>query len=334
VVGLCGSEVFNRRVLVLGLGSTARAVGTALSDPDVPSVKLVGYFPIHSREDVAVPAHMVLRSDLSLQAVISRERIDEVIVAVRDQRGAALPLSELLTCRLQGVRITDLPVFYERVRGEVPVEFLKASHLIFGEGFRLSPGREFRKRLFDVVVSLLLFIATLPVMAVTALAIKLESPGPLIYRQQRVGRGGKLFDLLKFRSMCVDAEQDGQPQWAAEGDSRVTRVGRFIRLARIDELPQLVNVLRGEMSFVGPRPERPYFVEQLARQIPFYATRLTVKPGITGWAQVRFPYGASVEDAASKLRFDLYYVKNHSFMLDIVILLETVRVVLFGRGSR
>jgi len=295
---------------------------------------VIGYFPVGTEEEIAVPQDRVLRSHASLQSLIQSEQIDEVIVAVRDQRGAALPLGELLDCRLQGVRVTDLAQFYERTRGEVPIAFLKASYFIFGEGFRRNAPRELRKRIFDVAVSLVLFALALPVMIVTAIAIRLESRGPIIYRQQRVGSGGKPFEVLKFRSMSADAEKDGQAKWAAAADPRVTRVGRFIRLTRIDELPQLVNVIRGEMSFVGPRPERPYFVDKLSSQVPFYAARHTVKPGITGWAQVRFPYGASVEDAVRKLEYDLYYVKNHSLLLDVIILLETVRVVLFRQGSR
>jgi len=333
-VTLFNRGMFVRRVLIVGQGRAAHAVGATLDEAQSSSVKVIGYFPVGTEEEIAVPQDRVLRSHASLQSLIQSEQIDEVIVAVRDQRGAALPLGELLDCRLQGVRVTDLAQFYERTRGEVPIAFLKASYFIFGEGFRRNAPRELRKRIFDVAVSLVLFALALPVMIVTAIAIRLESRGPIIYRQQRVGSGGKPFEVLKFRSMSADAEKDGQAKWAAAADPRVTRVGRFIRLTRIDELPQLVNVIRGEMSFVGPRPERPYFVDKLSSQVPFYAARHTVKPGITGWAQVRFPYGASVEDAVRKLEYDLYYVKNHSLLLDVIILLETVRVVLFRQGSR
>ena len=334
VVAVCDRGPFIRRILIVGQGCAAEAVGKSLLEAQGSSVKLVGYFPVESNEESAVPDDLVVRTSTSLRAVIAAEQVDEIIVAVRDQRGAALPLTELLDCRLQGVRITDLAQFYERTRGEVPVAFLKASYFIFGEGFYRSGGRELRKRVFDVLVSLILLALALPVMIIVALAIKLESRGPVIYRQQRVGFGGRPFDVLKFRSMRTDAEKDGQPIWASTRDPRVTRVGRFIRLTRIDELPQLFNVIRGEMSFVGPRPERPFFVEQLNQQVPFYGARHSVKPGITGWAQVRFPYGASVEDSVRKLEYDLYYIKNHSFLLDVIILLETVRVVIFTRGSR
>jgi sugar transferase (PEP-CTERM system associated) len=235
---------------------------------------------------------------------------------------------------VRGIPITDLSAFYEKVRGEVPIDSLKASWLIYGSGFEQGSVRTFIKRAFDLLVSLVLFVATAPVMLVTALAIKLESPGPVIFRQVRVGRAGRPFTVLKFRSMRADAEKDGVARWATAGDARVTAVGRIIRKLRIDELPQLINVLRGEMSFVGPRPERPEFVAGLKEQIPFYDLRHSVKPGLTGWAQVRYCYGASVEDARTKLQFDLYYVKNHSLFLDILVLFETVRVILFREGAR
>jgi sugar transferase (PEP-CTERM system associated) len=235
---------------------------------------------------------------------------------------------------LQGIRVTCLPSFFERFRGEIPIDSLKAGWLIYSEGFRQNWGRTFVKSTFDLIASLFLLAFAAPVMLVVAVAIRLESKGPVIYRQERVGLGGKSFQLLKFRSMYVDAEKDGVPRWASSGDSRVTAVGRFIRLTRIDELPQVFNVLKGDMSFVGPRPERSFFVQQLAEQIPFYRARLSVKPGITGWAQTRYCYGASVEDAVKKLQYDLYYVKNHTLMLDLVIVLKTVRVVLFGEGAR
>jgi sugar transferase (PEP-CTERM system associated) len=230
--------------------------------------------------------------------------------------------------------VSDLSGFFERMRGEVPIESLKASWLIYGDGFRQGLARRFVKRAFDILASAVLLVAAAPVMALTALAIFFEGGGPVIFRQERVGRGGRPFTLLKFRSMRRDAEAGGKAQWAAEKDERVTPVGRFIRKLRIDELPQLFNVLRGEMSLVGPRPERPCFVADLAKEIPFYELRHSVKPGITGWAQVRWSYGASVEDSKRKLQFDLYYVKNHSLALDLLIAIETVRVVLFAKGAR
>jgi sugar transferase (PEP-CTERM system associated) len=220
------------------------------------------------------------------------------------------------------------------VTGEVPVESLKASWLVFGDGFRQSLQRRIVKRAFDMSAALWLLVVTLPVILLAGIAIFLESGRPIFFRQERVGLGGRSFNVLKFRSMRTDAEKDGIPKWAQSGDPRVTKVGKFIRRTRIDELPQIFNVLKGEMSFVGPRPERPYFVAQLSEQIPFFGARHTVKPGLTGWAQVRYSYGASVEDAKRKLQFDLYYVKNHTLWLDLVILIRTVRVVLLGEGAR
>ena len=224
--------------------------------------------------------------------------------------------------------------FFERERGQIRVNTLYPSWLVFGGGFDQSLLRSGIKRTFDIAASGILLAATLPIMIVTALCILWEDGAPVFYRQERVGKGGKPFMVLKFRSMCKDAEKGGKPQWAATDDPRITRVGRIIRKLRIDELPQVFNVLAGAMSFVGPRPERPYFVDQLCAEIPFYNVRHSIKPGITGWAQVRYQYGASVEDAIEKLQYDLYYVKNHSLFLDIIILIDTIEVVLLGKGGR
>jgi sugar transferase (PEP-CTERM system associated) len=244
-----------------------------------------------------------------------------------------MPLRELLDCKLWGIKVHDLNSHFEKTLGQIRVDYLNASWLIFGDGFNQGALRTFVKRVFDIVSATVLLAVSAPIMLVTALAIRLESPGPLIYRQQRVGLDGRAFSVIKFRSMRNDAERDG-PQWASANDARVTRVGSFIRRLRIDELPQLVNVLLGDMSLVGPRPERPVFVEQLTQRIPFFAVRHSVKPGITGWAQVRYAYGATVEDSQEKLQYDLYYVKNHTLFLDLVVLFETVGVVLTGKGAR
>ncbi len=321
-----------RRVLIVGAGPEARAVEQDLASLGFPQFEVVGFFPVgHADKDV-IPAERQFARSARITNLVEALAVREVIVAQWDQRGGKLPMDDLLECRVRGVPVTDLAVFCERTRGEVPIESLKASHLIYGEGFAQGMGRRLVKRSFDFFASAALFMVTFPIMAITAVLICLESPGPVIYRQERVGRGGRVFTCLKFRSMGLDAERNG-PVWAAKTDARVTRVGRFIRKTRIDELPQLWNVLRGEMSFVGPRPERPVFVEQLRAQIPFYEVRHSVKPGLTGWAQVRYSYGASVEDACRKLQFDLYYVKNNSLFLDVLILLETVRVVLFREGA-
>ena len=242
--------------------------------------------------------------------------------------------SVLLDLKLHGIRVFDEMGFWEQHLGRINLDRLNEQWLTYADGFSTSRLGAAAKRILDVLVSLAVLVLTLPLMLITALLIKLDSPGPVFYRQERVGLHGVPFTLFKFRSMSVDAEIGGRPRWASQKDTRVTRVGGFIRSTRIDELPQLLNVLRGEMSFVGPRPERPHFVEQLAEVIPFYHERSYVKPGITGWAQVNFPYGASVEDARQKLSYDLYYVKNRSVFLDIVIIFSTVRVILFREGAR
>ncbi|MBL8484263.1 MAG: TIGR03013 family PEP-CTERM/XrtA system glycosyltransferase [Rhodocyclaceae bacterium] len=327
-------SIFASRVLVVGTGTDAAAVRDAIENSRSGSHCIAAFFPVESDGDVSVPQDMVIRSRASIMDLVRRFEIDEIVVAVRERRGGVLPMQQLLECKLAGVRVTDLSTFFERMYGQVRVESLRASWLIYGEGFRQGWARSFVKRSFDVVVSLALLLITMPIIALTALLIVIESGFPLIYRQERVGKGGRTFEVLKFRSMRTDAEADGKPRWAGSNDSRVTRIGKFIRRTRIDELPQIVNVLKGDMSFVGPRPERPFFVDQLSGQIPYYMTRHSVKPGITGWAQVRYAYGASVDDAFQKLQYDLYYVKNHSLFLDILILFQTVRVVISGDGVR
>ena len=244
-----------------------------------------------------------------------------------------LPLRELLDCKLAGVNVLDLASYFERTLGQIRLDSLKVGWLIFSEGFRQGWLRSFVKRAFDIVAASIQLVVALPVMLVTALAIVVEDGFPIIYRQERVGLNGRLFKVIKFRSMRRDAEKDGKARWATAHDDRTTRVGRVIRKVRVDELPQIFNVLMGDMSLVGPRPERPYFVDQLTRDIPFYAVRHSVKPGVTGWAQVSYHYGASVDDSIQKLQYDLYYVKNHTLFLDIVILFETVGVVLTCRGA-
>jgi len=323
-----------KRVLIVGTGEEARNVEAGLERLGYPRIALVGFYPTTgSGAGCAVAADRILPKTVPLPELVQGLNVREVIVAVKEQRGGVLPLRELLDCRINGVPVTDLAGFYERVQGQIPIESLKASWLIYGHGFAQDGMRNFVKRTFDIVVSLLLVMLNLPIVLLVALAIRLEGPGPVVFRQERIGRGGRRFTCLKFRSMCLDAEGDGIARWATKSDPRVTRVGRLIRKSRIDELPQLFNVLRGDMSFVGPRPERPEFVEQLKDEIPFYDVRHSVHPGVTGWAQVRYTYAASIEDARKKLEYDLYYVKNHSLFLDLLILIETVRVILFREGA-
>lgn len=259
-------------------------------------------------------------------------QVDRIVVALDERRGK-FPLEQLLSCRLKGIRVDDGVAFTELLAGKLSVENLHPSFLIFSDGFKRSAVFRHVKRGFDVLLSVMGLAIFFPIAPFIAIAIKLDSRGPIFYRQERAGEAEKIFWLLKFRSMRVDAEGDG-PKWAEIDDPRTTRVGRIIRKVRLDEVPQMLNVLKGDMSFVGPRPERPFFVEQLKEEIPFYSQRHAVKPGITGWAQIWYRYGASKEDALEKLKYDLYYIKNMSFLLDLTIIFETAKIVLLGKGGR
>ena len=332
-IKLSDHEVIKRRVLVLGAGSRAYRVGELERQlGPAAGFHVVGYLSINSTHPAIDPRKLIGEMN-SLESLVCKRRIEEIVVGIRDRRGA-LPIKDILKCKLAGVSVVDLPTFFERETGRIELETLNPSWLIFSDGFSQGPVKAVIKRAFDLVVSVLVLLLAWPVMALTALLIYREDGGPILYKQQRVGQGGRVFELMKFRSMRVDAEGDGTPQWARKDDARTTRVGRFIRKVRIDELPQLFNVLRGDMSFVGPRPERPFFVEQLSREIPYYNARHALKPGITGWAQVRYPYGASVEDAIQKLQYDLYYVKNNTLFLDLIVLFQTARVVIWNEGAR
>jgi sugar transferase (PEP-CTERM system associated) len=327
-----------QRILIVGTGAEALAVEKVINEMGPRRSVVVGFYPAGVEDAPAGrPAEGEARlfpRSIELSAIIQRFKVDEVIVAVREQRGGVLPIRELLECRINGVPVRDLSAFYERVRGEVPIESLKASWLIYGGGFAQDAARTFVKRVFDMVLATTLLLLALPVMLLAAVAIFMESGTPIFIFQERVGRGGRHFLCVKFRSMNADAEGDGVARWASANDARVTRVGRLLRKLRIDELPQLFNVLSGEMSLIGPRPERPSFVAGLKEQIRFYDIRHSIKPGVTGWAQIRHPYGSSVEDSQRKLQYDLYYVKNHSLSLDVLIIMETVRVVLLGEGAQ
>ncbi len=331
---LVGDNVFKRRVLVWGAGRNAVAVANLRRSSDRRGFVLVGFLRPDG-EAVAVPADRVLDVTGGLFAACRLLAVDEVVVAMDDRR-RAFPIRDLLECRLAGIEVSELASFLERETGRVRLDVLNPSWMIFGSGFRRGPLRTFSARALDLTASLCIVLVSLPVMALTALAIKLEDGwrAPVFYRQARVGFRGRTFDVLKFRSMRTDAEQNGQAQWAQKSDPRVTRVGAVIRKLRIDELPQILNVLRGSMSFVGPRPERPQFVAELAQKIPYYDDRHCVKPGITGWAQLCYPYGSSEKDALEKLQYDLYYIKNNDLLFDLVILLQTVEVVFMGKGAR
>jgi sugar transferase (PEP-CTERM system associated) len=331
---LVNLETLKSRVLVLGAGERASLIIKRMRRrSDRRGFSLVGFLPMPGSAGM-IDANRQLSNDASLAALAHRHEIDEIVVALDDRR-ETLPMNELLECKLAGIKIVDLHTFFERETGAVPLEYLDSSWLIFSDGFRRSLVSAWSKRMVDIAFSLVLLLLLWPVLLITALAIMFDDgwDKPVVYRQQRVGEAGSPFSLAKFRSMRVDAEKDG-PVWAGQNDHRVTRVGAVIRKFRIDELPQLFNVLRGDMSFVGPRPERPEFVRDLDASIVYYRERHTVKPGITGWAQLCYPYGASERDAREKLKFDLYYVKNRGLFFDLFILLQTVEVVLFGKGAR
>lgn len=333
-LALVDLDVFKTRIIVLGAGHRAAHLADIVAGGYNRYFVPVGYIEIGAEPKLVAADIATIDSESpETLARIARARgAAEVVVATDDRRG--LPVHQLLRCRLAGIRVIDYLDFIERETKSVDLDALSPGWLVYSDGFRCSALGRRCKRCFDILLSLCLLLGTLPLSLLTALVIKLESPGPVLYRQQRVGLGGRPFNLLKFRSMRQDAEKDSGPRWAMTKDPRVTRVGSIIRKFRIDELPQLINVLRGEMSFVGPRPERPEFVDQLAAQLPYYRERHCIKPGITGWAQVTYDYGGSIEGVRRKLAYDLYYVKNHGFFLDMIIILQTVRVVFWADGAR
>ena len=320
-----------RRALVLGTGRRAAEL-EALTSRRQSRTAIVGYVPF-AGEPVEVPSARIAGDADSLLAQARAADVRENVVALEDRRG--MPLHSLLDARMEGVAVTSYLSFWERETGRLNLDSLDLGWLIFSGGFRIVEAtQQTLKRILDVAASLALLVFTLPILICAAIAIRLDSTGPVFYGQQRVGRGGRVFTIHKFRTMRADAEQGCGPRWAAHNDSRITRVGGFLRRTRIDELPQILNVLRGEMSFVGPRPERPHFVNLLTTEIPYFAERHRVRPGITGWAQINYPYGASVADARAKLAYDLYYIKNFSIAFDLRIIARTIRTVLFDRGAR
>ncbi len=321
------------RVLVLGVSRAAESIVKLQTNGSQPFA-VVGFLDDDpGASDKIPPGSELLGKSKDLLNLVEELQPDLVVVALHNMRGA-FPAQDLLECRLRGIRVEDWPTFYEKQTGKILVTDLRPSWLIFSDGFVKTHLTQALKRALDTILAVFGLALSLPVMGLVALAIKVDSRGPILFRQERVGQQGRIFILNKFRSMYADAEQASGAVWASPVDPRITRVGRFLRKARLDELPQLFNVLVGDMSFIGPRPERPEFVGKLQRQIPFYRERLSVKPGITGWAQVRYQYAASIEDSLEKLQYDLYYIKNLSPFLDLLILLSTIQVVLFARGSR
>lgn len=326
---------WQRKLLILGVGHTAQLIGQLKRRTDHRGIRLVGFIKLGTDEQVVEADRIISIGDMSLNQYSRANNIDEIVVAMDDRRGN-IPVDDILQCKMQGVTVIDVSTFYERQLGKMKLDSLHPSNFIFSDGYTQAVLKNSGKRVFDIAASCLLLLIVFPFMLLVALAIYVESGfnGPIIYRQVRVGLNGLPFEILKFRSMRTDAEKDGIAKWAQSNDSRITRVGAFIRRTRLDELPQLFNVLRGDMSFVGPRPERPQFVTELAKSIEYYEMRHHVKPGITGWAQICYPYGASEDDAREKLQYDLYYLKNYSLFLDITVLLQTVQVILWGKGVR
>jgi len=324
---------FKERVLVVGTDEVAkRIVRDVLSLPD-SGFQVVGFIDENRRAlGKSLVNPRILGSFEDISQIALKRKIDRIVVSLPESRGK-FPIKSLLDCKMSGIAVNQAHSFYEVLTDKIIVERLNPSWLIFSEGFNFRRITLILKSIGDIVLSCILLLLFLPWGLLLAALIKLDSPGPLIYSQERVGRNGIRFRLYKFRTMGEDAEEDGMPRWASDTDIRITRVGKILRRTRLDELPQLINVLKSEMSFVGPRPERPFFVDMLTREIPYYEHRLAVKPGITGWAQVKYHYGSSKEDAKEKLQYDLYYIKNLSFSLDFSIIFDTINVVLFGKGA-
>ena len=327
-------NIFRRRTLVYGAGERAGSIAEIRRKADRRGFMVVA--SVAAQGDTVIEKQDVMRTNGNTITDIAIEKgAEEIVIAMDDRRGN-LPIRDLLDAKLHGIDVVDLLEFLERETGKIRIDLVNPGWLIFSPGFRRSKIRRFAKRVMDLVVSGGLLLVSWPLMILIWIAIKVEdgASASVIYRQCRVGQGGGSFDVLKIRSMSEDAESDGVAVWATKNDSRITKVGGFLRKLRLDELPQIFNVLRGQMSIVGPRPERPEFVEQLQEKIPYYSERHVVKPGVTGWAQLKYSYGASEEDAAEKLQYDLYYIKNQTFLLDILIILQTVEVVLWGKGAR
>jgi sugar transferase (PEP-CTERM system associated) len=332
---LLGKDAAKEKILVVGTGNAATSINRVLRrEADRRTFNIAGYVRYENGES-KVNSGNIISHDQPLLEIARRYKVEGIVVAMDDAR-QQFPMDELLDCRLSGIQVMDLLSFFEMRSGKVMISLLKPSWLVFSDGFVVSEMTMQLKRLFDVLVSTVVLLIALPFMALTSLALMVESGfrSPVLYVQTRVGENGRKFRMYKFRSMVEHAEQDGTAMWASVNDDRITLVGKLIRKTRLDELPQLINVLKGDMSFVGPRPERPEFVVQLKEEIPYYVERLRVKPGITGWAQICYPYGSTVQDAIEKLQYDLYYIKNLSIFLDLLIIVQTLQVVLWGKGGR
>ncbi|MGE3539919.1 MAG: TIGR03013 family XrtA/PEP-CTERM system glycosyltransferase [Candidatus Tectimicrobiota bacterium] len=318
------------KVLILGVNTIARNIATELAHGQNHGFEIQGFVAEKAEPEADTLGYSNLGLITELESIVREHRPNVVVVALSERRGT-FPYREILDCKLEGIRVEDWPTFYEKLTGKILIQNLRPSWLIFADGFTRNHLMRTMKRLTDILLALVGLCVSLPIMALLACLIKLDSRGSVFFRQERVGEKGKVFTLFKFRTMVQDAEKDTGPVWSQNADPRTTRLGRMLRRTGLDEIPQMFNVLKGDMSFVGPRPERPHFVAELQQQIPYYAQRSVVRPGITGWAQVRYGYGATLHDAIEKLHFDLYYIKNMSFFLDMLIILSTVHKVLFAK---
>jgi sugar transferase (PEP-CTERM system associated) len=321
-------------ILILGTGEMARMIGEEVRRRERLGFKLVGFAGNGEGGEVFTGAvGDVIGSYADLPDVISRHKVRKVVVAMNERRGG-YPVESLLALRIKGCQILEWPGFFEKLAGRIAIDNLSPSYFIFHEGFSKSRVLVYSRRLVSLLASVILLALLFPLLLIAALLIKIDSPGPVFYTQERVGRNGRTFRIIKFRSMRQDAEGESGPRWATENDPRITRLGRILRKSRLDEVPQLINVLKGDLNLVGPRPERPAFVEQLLRAIPYYSLRNTVRPGLTGWAQVEFSYCGTIEESKEKLQYDLFYIKNMSLKLDLLVLFKTIKIVLLGRGAR
>ena len=330
------SDQLVRRVVILGAGNYAAGLlAEYKNDLRWLGIRIIGCIP--DSENAEVPDELLVPLPYDFYQFCKKNRVSEIVVMQQERRrteGGNMSVPELMECKLWGIAVTSGIDFYERELKKAKLDLVRPSWIVFSDGFRPSKARTSAKRVVDLVISVFLLVVLMPFICLTALAVYLETGSPVLYSQKRVGLMGREFRIYKFRSMRTDAERDGKARWASRNDSRVTKVGAFIRNTRLDELPQLYNVIKGEMSIVGPRPERPEFVAELREKVPFYETRHYVKPGLMGWAQLKYPYGASIEDASGKLEYDLYYSKNHSLLIDFLIMIQTVEVILLGKGVR
>jgi sugar transferase (PEP-CTERM system associated) len=327
------SRKIQENILILGAGELAKETARLIIARKDFGFKVLGFLDENdARLGVSIVNPSIIGTYDEVHQKVMNLNVDRIVVAVKDKRGR-LPMDDLVQCKTQGKKVEDAIHFYERLMGKLYIENLNPGEVVFSDGFQVSPIVKRLKRAMDIIGSVCMLFLYFPVIIFTSILIKLESHGPVIFSQERMGEDGKIFQVYKFRTMREDAESHTGPVWASECDPRITRVGRFLRKTRLDEIPQFWNVLKGDMSFVGPRPERPFFVEKLKRGIPYYLLRTAAKPGITGWAQIKYKYGATVEDAKEKLRYDLYYIKNMSLILDLCIIWQTVKVVLFGKGA-